>query len=162
MPEELAERFLRNVIAFETAAKTTNFQQLTDAGIPLPPPDTVADSDMSSTLWRVINGLADLDVFLNHTNHLSDRELYTVLWTNVLREELPKLPKSSSGAWHVDLPGRDPEGRLYLKYYASEKHRAWWREDFPEYEMPAHEDPPYDRDRHLPVAGGEVDHETRH
>jgi hypothetical protein len=48
-----------------------------------------------------------------------------------------------------------------LKYYASEKYRAWWREDFPEYEIPAHEDPPYDRDRHLPVPG-EADHETRH
>ena len=39
---------------------------------------------------------------------------------------------------------------LYLKYYADEDWRQQWMADFPDYDLPAHENPPYDRDRHLP------------
>lgn len=40
-----------------------------------------------------------------------------------------------------------------MKYYADEETRRQWKNDFPDYEMPEHEDPPYDRDRLLPGAG---------
>jgi hypothetical protein len=151
LPPDAAEQFCRDVVAFETAPTTTNFQQLTEAGITLPAPDHVSDAAMATTLWVVIEGLAHLGVFLNWTDHLSDRELYSVLWKDVLREEIPILPKGSQGAWHVDLPGGDADSRQYLKFYADDDDRRHWQKEFPDYEMPAHEDPPYDRDRHLPV-----------
>lgn len=161
MPPELEEQFFRNVLAFETAPTTTNFAQLTAAGVPLPHPNHVADAGISSTLWSVITGLADLGVFLNWTNHLSDRELYAVLWNDVLREQVPILPKSSQGAWHIDLPGGDPDSRHYLKFYADEEDRTHWLKECPDYDMPAHEDPPYDRDRLLPTPCDQ-DGETHH
>ncbi len=37
-----------------------------------------------------------------------------------------------------------------LKYYDDEEERVRWRESFPDDPIPEHEDPPYDRDRHLP------------
>jgi hypothetical protein len=37
-----------------------------------------------------------------------------------------------------------------MKYYADEQWRRRWQEDFPDFTMPDHEDPPYDRDRLLP------------
>jgi hypothetical protein len=43
----------------------------------------------------------------------------------------------------------------YLKYYADERCRQQWLVDYPDYVMPAHEDPPFDRDSLLPQA-----HET--
>ena len=162
LPPEMAEQFCRDVVAFETAPTTTNFQQLTDAGVALPHPDEVVDAAISGTLWAVIQGLSELGVFLNQTDHLSDRELYAVLWKDVLREEVPILPKSSQGAWHVDLPGGDPESRQYLKFYADDDFRKHWQEEFPDYDMPAHENPPYDRDRHLPTLSDEPEGETRH
>jgi hypothetical protein len=151
LPPDVSEQFWRQVVEFETAPTTTNYQQLLDAGVALPNPDDLPDAEVSATLWQVIHGLARLRVFLNWTDHLSDKELYSVLWHNVLREEVRVLPADAPGADHVDLPGADPENRLYLKYYAGDKERAWWLEDFPDYDMPAHEDPPYDRDRRLPT-----------
>jgi hypothetical protein len=46
--------------------------------------------------------------------------------------------------------GAEERTALYLKFYAEEDDRAWWLRYFPDDVMPAHEDPPYDRDRSLP------------
>lgn len=162
VPEEVAEQFLSNVLAVETAPTTTNFEQLARAGVALPAPDLVSDADITSTLWSVIRGLTELRVFLRCTDHLSDRELYAVLWHHVLREQLPLLPPSSDGAWHIDVQGSDPDPHVYLKYYAREQDRERWKQDFPDYEMPAHEDPPFDRDKLLPVPCGPWDVGTSH
>jgi hypothetical protein len=37
-----------------------------------------------------------------------------------------------------------------MKYYADEDWRRRFQEEFPDFQMPAHGDPPYDRDRLLP------------
>ena len=70
---------------------------------------------------------------------MTDRELYAHLWNESLRDEIPLLSTGSDESTH-----------LYLKFYADEEARRGWLETFPEYVMPAHEDPPYDRDRDLP------------
>ena len=55
-------------------------------------------------------------------------------------------------ALHLDVLGGGSEEDLHLnlKYYADEEERRDWAKDWPEEPMPAHEDLPYDRDRHLP------------
>ena len=162
LPEHVAEQFWKDVLAFETAPTTTNFQQLTRAGVPLPPPDDVADPDMHSVLWGVINGLAAVRVFLQWTDHLSDRQLYEALWKDVLHDEIADLPATSPGAWHVDMSGGDPESGAYWKYYADEEHRKAFLEQEPGFDMPPHQQPPYDRDRHLPAPPDQTDGDTRH
>lgn len=115
----------------------------------LPEPDDLDDVALHEALWRIIEGLERLRVFLEQTDHLSERQLYTQLVRELLPEDMPALDVNESSAWHVNVLGYDhPE--LYLKYYADEKTRGFWRIDFPDYPIPAHEDPPYDRDRHLP------------
>jgi hypothetical protein len=91
-------------------------------------------------------------VFLSQTDHLSDRELYTLLWDDTLREPVKDVPLDESSAWHIDLlsGGGEEDTRLYMKYYADEETRRRWLADFPDDEVPSHEEPPYDRDRHLP------------
>jgi hypothetical protein len=37
-----------------------------------------------------------------------------------------------------------------MRYYADEEYRKQWGKDFPDFEMPPRESPPYDRDKDLP------------
>jgi hypothetical protein len=73
-----------------------------------------------------------------------------VLWTTVLRQEVE--PLGERGVWHVDLicGAGEKAARLYLKHYADERERQQWAAQFPDDPIPAHEDPPFDRDRKLP------------
>jgi len=72
----------------------------------------------------------------------------------VLREKNPVLLDDPIGAWHVDLLGGCSEDDIFahMKYYADERYRQQWLADFPDYVMPAHEDPPFHRDCRLPQA----------
>ena len=151
-PSEVEEGFWKYVVDYEEAPWTTNFQQLENAGVSLPPPDSLTDEELTAKLWEVIQKLALLHVFVEQTDHLSDRELYTHLWTDSLREETKALALAANSAYHIQLLGSYSEEDmvLYLKYYADEDWRRQWHKDWPNDPIPAHEDPPYDRDRLLP------------
>ena len=151
-PAEVEEGFWKHVVDYEEAPWTTNFQQLENAGVSLPPPDSLTDEELTAKLWEVIQKLALLHVFVEQTDHLSDRELYTHLWTDSLREETKALALAANSAYHIQLLGSYSEEDmvLYLKYYADEDWRRQWHKDWPNDPIPAHEDPPYDRDRLLP------------
>lgn len=150
-PEE-KEEFWRRVVEFEEAPCTTNFQQLLDAGLQLPAPDALDDHALHAKLWEVIGALALLRVFISETDHLDDRQVYTWLWSHALREEVEDVPAEDAGVSHLSvLGGWSNEDTLnYLKYYADERCREDWLKSVPDFEVPPHEGPPYDRDAHLP------------
>lgn len=151
-PAEMEESFWKHVVDYEEAPWTTHFQQLETAGVALPAPDSLNDQELTAKLWEVIHKLALLRVFIEQTDHLSDRELYTHLWSDSLQEETKFLPPSPDSAYHIQLLGgwSQEDTQLYLKYYADEDWRRDWHKDWPDDPIPAHEDPPYDRDRLLP------------
>ena len=153
-PPIIVERFWQSVLDHEVAPVTTDFELLTRDGLDLPPPGSLTDDQLTAKLWEVVRQLAGRRTFLERTNHLSDRELYSRLWYKTLREEHPDLPVDESNAWHIDLAGGCTEEEVYLEhqYYATEPERRDWLANFPDYAMPAHVDPPFDRDRFLPSA----------
>ena len=152
-PSATEEKFWEYVVAFEQAQWITPFAMLVDGGLLLPPPDELDDARLTAKLWEVINGLALLGAYLHNTNHLSDRELYEYLWTDALREETVLQPDNPDFACHIDLigSGSEEDNFLSLRYYADEEERRWWSEEWPDEVLPNHEQPPFDRDRHLPT-----------
>lgn len=146
------EEFWKQVIAFEEGEWSAPFDKLEKAGVDLPDPDDLDETQLSEKLAELIGAMASLRMFLLHTDHLSDRELYEMLWHETLREEGPDMPQSEDAAWMFDLvsSGSEEDNHAYLKYYAPEDYRQEWARDFPEDQIPPHEDLPFDRDRNLP------------
>jgi hypothetical protein len=151
-PPPILEAFWESVLQYEQAPVSSDFTQLEEAGVYLPAPEELSDEELTAKLWEMIEQLARKRTFVERTNHLSDRELYSNLWSESLREMHPCMPYNESGAWNIDILGGCSEEDLHLslKYYDDEEARQRWKASFPEYIIPPHEDPPYDRDRLLP------------
>jgi hypothetical protein len=152
MPADLEEEFLRHVLEYETAEPISLFSMLENSGLELPAPDDLSDDDLTPKLNETVATMASLGVYLLHTDHLSDRELYQYLYNEGLCEEAVLFPDNPSYAYMIDLTGSGSEedNQTYLKYYADDLHRKQWSLDWPDDVIPASEDPPFDRDRHLP------------
>jgi hypothetical protein len=148
-PPEIEEAFLESVLAFETAPKRILFELLSETGTDLPRPTRLTEGELTAKLWEVIRALLSRNIVPANTDHLSDRELYTLLWNETLREEFVISPTSTL---HLDMTrtGIDDGMLIYLRYYASEEQRELYSELFPELEMPPHVEPPPRRDHLIP------------
>jgi hypothetical protein len=151
-PDEIVEKFLESVLAFEEQSERPLFEVLAESGVELPPPGDLEGANLSARLWEVIRAMALSGVYLSHTDHLSDRALYERLWSDTLREPMTLMPQDRDFACHIDLIGSGSEEdiQLYLKHYADEESRREWALDRPEDIITAREPPPYNRNRHLP------------
>jgi hypothetical protein len=152
MPADMEEEFLRQVLEYENAEPISLFRLLENSGLEIPPPDQLDDDALTIKLKEIVERMATLGAYLLHTNHLTDRELYVYLYHDGLREEAVLFPENPSYAYMIDLTGSgsDADNQTYLKYYADEEHRKQWARDWPDDQLPEHEDAPFDRDRFLP------------
>ena len=143
--------FLERVCAFEKAQWGRNFDRLVQLGVEMIPPAELDDAHLRVKFDEVIRALATIHCFLEDTDHLSDRQLYTWLWSDGLREETPDVAHLD-GAWHTSPIGgcTDEDIGIHLKYYASEKERRRWKKQFPNDHLPRHSRLPYNRDKNLP------------
>jgi len=150
---EIEEQFWEHVLDFEQAKLISPLDMLFNGGMSLLRPDQLDDEQLSAKLLEMIQGLALLGVYLHNTNHFSDRELYEYLWKDALREPAVLQPSNPDFAYHIDTIGSRSEEDILtgLKYYADAKERRMWAKEWPDYPMPEHLDPPFDRDRHLPT-----------
>lgn len=147
--EELA--FLEHVLAWETGPRSTHRAWLARHGWSFMPPAELAGRQIKKELWRLMAALAVARVFLYHTNHLSDAELYHRLWNEVLAGECPDGARTPADACHWDLADAGSgEESPWLRFYASEPERAEWGKDFPDTIMPDRCRPPCRRDHRLP------------
>jgi hypothetical protein len=150
---DLDDDLMRTIEAYDSAPFVTHIERLERVGVKLPPPEALSDDELSARLWEIINALAGMRTFIHGTNHMSDRELYTQLLNDALREDVPDIELGDFASNHLDLSGSSGnEEDTYLRYYADEETRERWMKDFPDTVMPPHENPPYDRDRTLPKA----------
>ncbi len=90
-----------------------------------PRPESLNDGDLHKILWDVIRKLHQKRIILDFTDHLSDRELYCMIY----RDILPAREKKVEGAnnyLHWDCTGANGDPEVWLRYYASEEEREEW------------------------------------
>lgn len=138
------------VYDLELAPMTSNRKQLAELNVTVPAAESLEDAELVERLWQIIDALADLNTFLLHTDHLSDRQLYERLDVGVLDEPVHEIFEGSGGREFIDLCGGGGPGdrETWLQFYASDEERA---EALPAgSELPPRCACPFDRDRTLP------------
>lgn len=112
--------FWSMVYDFERAPSTTNRRQLAEIGVEVPPPSTLDDNALPTALATVIGGLALLHIYLLHTNHLTDRQLYERLEKEVLEEEVRDAAGTTGVHEWIDLS--DMEDQVdFSRFYDEDK-----------------------------------------
>ena len=138
----------RSVMAglIRNAPISTHARLLLSDGISLPCPESLRNGEeVQVKLWEVIDALAARRVFLYHTNHLTNRELYVSLWTVHLNEVTRDISAFPSAAWHIDLLGCGTRHED-----VSDGQQEFWPEERSFKKIPPRRKPAYDRDRYLP------------
>ena len=85
-------------------------------------------SNCIDVLWETIDALHQQQIVLDFTDHLSDRELYCVIYRDILPSLEKKLERSNTFLhWQCLDVNRDPE--VWLRYYATRRRngRPGWR-----------------------------------
>ncbi len=156
LPLDMELAFLEHVYMLECEPTTTHARQLIEYGVSLPPPDSLSPAELEAKIAEVLRSLAEMGVFVIHTNHLTDFELYDQLWREILNEETWDISGMPDGRITLDLvsSGSEEDTELWLKYYASEEDRDQWLADFPDIVLPEQAIPPSDRDEILPLDWG--------
>ena len=152
VPPAVREQFWATVHQYNTAPWTSEFEQLRKQGIALPPPEQLDDAAVSQKVAEIARAMSERNVFIEHTDHLSDRALYEQLYRETLHEAKKDVPLVEPGAFSsIDLvgTGSDEDTDTFLRFYADDDVRAQYQEFYPR-GLPPREPRPFDRDRHLP------------
>jgi hypothetical protein len=141
LPTEVENQFLASMLAWERAPMTP-IAEWFNPQLQLPHPDRLSDTDLHDLLWDTIHKLYAARIVLDFTDHLSDRELYTL----ILRDILPSPEKRLNlpdHFLHWDCAGDE---ETYLRFYASEEERSSWNTSDEDDPLPPAERPRHRRD----------------
>lgn len=134
--------FLASMLAWERAP-VLPIGRWFEPELVIPSPDRLSEEEISKTLAETIERLYDQRIVLECTEHLTDRQLYTLIFRDILPspEKKVDLPKNYLH-WHcIDI---EDDWETWLKYYASDEERDnWYRENG--LELPPREVPPFPR-----------------
>ncbi len=109
----------------------------------LPSPDTLDEARLSQLLRETIHRLFEKRIVLDFTDHLSDRQLYTLIYRDILPAHEKKID-SSRHFLHWDCANVSDDPETWLRYYASEEDRENWSLETGE-SPPEPAQPPYCR-----------------
>jgi hypothetical protein len=142
MPTSQENEFLASMLAWERAP-VLPISQWFDPELVLPHPDSLDDDQLSKKLSETIGQLYDKRIVLDFTEHLSDRQLYCLIFRDILPSPEKKidLPKNYLH-WHCLDDNDEPE--TWLRYYASPQEREEWAAQTGSM-LPPSENPPYRR-----------------
>lgn len=126
--------------------------KLKNAGQQLLPPDELTEEALPAKVWELLHNLACQGFYIKHSDHLSDRQIYSELWKRGLRDEALLPGKSKTGAWYHDFLGSwgEDDLQIWLRFYATDKERTQHQMEWQNDTIPSKEMLPYNRDWRLP------------
>lgn len=144
MPLAVENEYLASMLAWERAPAMP-IAQWFNPPLYLPHPDVLMDEPLNRLLWKTIEQLYNAQIVLECTDHLSDRQLYTVIYRDILPccEKKVDLPRNFLHWRCLD----DDDHLTWLRFYASAVERRQWQEMSGQ-KPPQSELPPFPR--HLP------------
>jgi hypothetical protein len=116
-------------------------------GVEIPKEPPAEEAALRAKLMEIVEGMFEIGIVVESTDHLTDAELYRFLVDGALLEETI-ISTGGGGAWHIS-PVRDEDSDTYLRYYADDETRARWHREFG-CVLPPKTKLPFDRDRLLP------------
>jgi hypothetical protein len=143
LPTSDENEFLASMLAWERAPALPISQWFTPPLV-LTPPDRLSDDQLHDKLHATIERLASRQIYLELTDHLSDRQLYCLIARDILpsHEKMLDLPTNYLNWRCLDA---DMDTETWLAYYASDEERDNWASETNE-PLPAMLPPPYPRD----------------
>ncbi|GAB6164708.1 hypothetical protein JCM19992_07080 [Thermostilla marina] len=147
LPLAAENEYLASMLAWEMAPVLPIYRWF-EPELRLPRPEVLSDDEVREILDDVIQKLFEKRIVLEFTDHLSDRELYRLIYRDILPSREKKLDLGNNYLhWDCAFANGDPE--VWLRYYASEEERQAWATMYKQ-PLPPREEPPYRRN--LPKA----------
>jgi hypothetical protein len=109
----------------------------------LPHPDGLNGHQLALVLSATIEKLYEKRVVLDFTDHLSDYQLYCIIFRDILPAQEKKLERRTTFL-HWDCANVNDDPGTWLRYYASESERELWASENDE-PLPTQAEPPYRR-----------------
>ncbi len=128
LPLAFENEYLASMLAWEMAPIVPIYRWFEPELRP-PRPSVLNDQDLHEILWDLIYKLYEKRIILDFTDHLSDRDLYTLIYRDILPAREKKIdPRNSFLHWDCAAMGGDPE--IWLRFYAGEEDRQAWAETY--------------------------------
>ncbi len=134
--------FLESMLEWERAPMLP-ISRWFEPELSLPSPERLGDAELSELLRDVAAKLFEQNIVLDFTNHLTDRQLYTIIYRDILPTYEKKLHRRESYL-HWDCASTEGDPDTWLRYYASDDEREMWAEETGE-QLPPRAVPPYQR-----------------
>ncbi|MHC4402694.1 MAG: hypothetical protein ACYTG0_23780 [Planctomycetota bacterium] len=142
LPLTAENEFLASMLAWETAPILPIYRWFEPELRP-PRPTALSKEDLHAILWDVIHKLHEKRIVLDFTDHLSDRQLYCLIYRDILPSREKKLDLGTNYLhWDCSYTDGDPE--IWLCYYATDPERQAWTETYRQ-PLPPSMKPPYPR-----------------
>jgi hypothetical protein len=143
LPTSDENEFLASMLAWERAPALP-ISQWFNPPLELPSPERLSDDQLRLELYAAIERLGSRRIYLELTDHLSDRQLYCLIARDILpsHEKMVDLPSNYLN-WRCLDADLDPE--TWLAYYATDDERDAWSLENAQ-PLPAMLPPPFPRD----------------
>lgn len=134
--------FLASMLAWETAPVLPIYRWF-DPELRLPRSAVLSDEDLGEILLDTIYKLYERRIVLDFTDHLSDRDLYELIYRDILPAREKKIDHGNNYL-HWDCSHTDGDPEIWLQYYATDEEREAWAETYHQ-PLPPKAEPAYRR-----------------